>query len=169
MSDQVSDYYPLRGYLIRNSSAGDLIISVDYAMIDSIEDTLLQKDLPAGWNLVGVASKIDDQGTHKVSVSSALGDSLPYSQVIDFTGQDFPTQLISNEANPFGRIDETNYAIKTKAQLAGLGLYERIAYGIFVNVDSVISGTQNLESPSVDPDLLRTITSLEAANELASF
>jgi len=142
MSDDVSDYYPLRWYLIRNSGTEDLIIDVDYAMLSSVEETLFQKDLPAGWNLVWVAYKDDHFG--RVASTEGLWESLPYSQVIDFTGKDFPDHLISGEAIPMNQIDDNNISIKSKSELLDKNLFERLAYGVFVNVDTAISGTQDL-------------------------
>lgn len=143
MSDQVADYYPLQGYMVRNFWSGALSIDVDYALLSSVEETLFQKSLPAGWNLIGVAYKDDD--FDKVDSSDGLWESLPYSQIIDFTGANFNKNYYSGEAQVPGQVFDNHINIASKSEMTNKTLFEKFAYGVFVNVDAAISWTQHID------------------------
>lgn len=150
LSNSVSDYVPLKGYLVRNISDWSLVINARYKTISTIEDSIFQRSLKAWWNLVWIAYKDDNDWF--VSVSNWLWESLPYSQVLDFTWNGFKNNLswtYSNEVqilNKGHNVNNSLYQIKAKSDLANYNLLEKFAYAIFINTDSEIAWSQKLTS-----------------------
>ena len=155
MSNDISEFQPLNGYLIRNFSDGELHIHARYASVANVENTLFQKSLRAGWNLVWIAFRDDTRG--QVLPSQWLGDALPYSQVVDFTGIGIGTvqewalysweAILGSPTNPSNLVS-WNLDIRTRSDLDNAILYENLAYGVFVNTDSVIAGSQQINDLS---------------------
>ena len=155
MTNNVSDYNPLNWYLIRNITAWDLLITATYKDISLVENTLFQKSLQAGWNLIWTAYKDDNNWV--VSSNSALWEELPYSQVLDFTWNGFVYSW-ETVINTNHNVDNQNYDIKTKTEISSYSLIEKLAYGLFVNVDSVISGSQKLSDIEFTEEIIPACT-----------
>ena len=144
LSASITDYSPITWILARNISDWDLVITATYADVTSIEKTIFQKSLKAGWNLISPAYKNDINGL--VKTKTALWDSLPYSQVLDFTWNGFVYSGENLITTPNHDLNNTNYQIKTKSEIENTSLIEKLAYGLFINIDSVISGSQKMTS-----------------------
>jgi len=168
----VDQFPPLRWYLVRNFSLNDLVITATYANVTSISQSIFQKSLKAWWNLVWVAYK--DDVNWNISVANWLWAALPYSQVLDFTWNGFSswssylwsftwvTNYYSWEIplskkvyyswemsifkNVTNIVSNSGYTITSKASMAWLNLNEGLAYGIFVNNDTLMSWSQKLTS-----------------------
>ncbi|MDQ7009266.1 MAG: hypothetical protein Q9M94_03160 [Candidatus Gracilibacteria bacterium] len=156
MSDNISDYTPMRGYMIRNISDGNLEITMHLKNITDVNDTIFQKTLKAGWNLVGPAYKDDEQ--KMVNVLNSFGNS-HFSHIADFTNEGFfniqSINTISGEVKSFNNgktffeigaskkdnginIDSSvkNLKIKNKNELANVIFLEGLAYAVFVSNDT---------------------------------
>ncbi len=151
-----SEFQPLKWYLLRNFSNKDLIIYATYDDVSVVENTIFQKTLYAWWNLIWVAHK--DDVSWKVSSSSWLWDSLPYSHVLDFTWNGFnlwslTKWIYSWEPSINNNINNNvsdNYNILPKSSVVSLWLNEKLAYWVFVNNDTMIAWSQNLTNVELD-------------------
>jgi len=144
MTDNVSDYTPMKGYMIRNISEWNLIITMNLKNIIDINDTIFQKTLKAGWNLVWPAYKNDKSGL--VENIDAFGNS-NYSHIADFTGNGF---YFSGEVIIIDwKVKENNLDIRNKNELANVQFVEWLAYAVFVSNDTVIPGSQKLTSEQI--------------------
>lgn len=159
MTDNVSDYTPMKWYLVRNISDWNLEIKMNLKNITSINDTIFQKTLKAGWNLVWPAYKDDNAGL--VKNIDAFGNS-NYSHIADFTGQGFiiyweskiskntiSWEVIIEESDSNfinSTVKESEFQIKNKNELANVVFVEWLAYAVFVSNDTVIPGSQKITS-----------------------
>jgi len=75
-----SNYYPLKWYIITNSTGSVLNIEYSYKPNINISNYLIQKDLKAGWNLVWVAQ--NNTLWERIKSIFWFGYSLPFSQMI---------------------------------------------------------------------------------------
>ena len=184
---KIEDFQPLKGYLVRNFSKKPLIIKANYAPVTKMEDAFFSRELKAGWNMVAPAYKNDL--CRAVTINNWLGDSLPYSSILDVTGiafqnvknskddnGDFCTLLrqldpsstcysntkkikivkkfyswenhfeaIVDDVEDLDIVNKNwNFAIKSKNDAKNNFMYENLAYPIFVNNDTLISGSQNI-------------------------
>ncbi|MCH8518136.1 hypothetical protein LAT59_00005 [Candidatus Gracilibacteria bacterium] len=137
VSASISEYKPLRGFIISNHAGESLEITYAYkANIDSLS-ALIQRSLSPGWNLIGIARNNNALGIE--SIDDGLGFGLDYSQLVDFTSSNFAnsnsSKLLSN-----------NFSIKSKG--ASGYLQEGRAYAIFSSNATTFGGTQNLTDDS---------------------
>lgn len=147
LSNNITDYSPITWILARNISEWDLVITAKYADVTSIENSIFQKSLKAGWNLISPAFKDDINWI--VYSETALWESLPYSQILDFTWNGFVYSWEAVITTPNHNLNDSLYEIKTKVELSNASLIEKLAYGLFINVDSVISGSQEMTTEEV--------------------
>ena len=164
LSDDITDYSPITWILARNMSEWDLVITATYAEVTSIENTIFQKSLKAGWNLISPAYK--DDISWVVNTDNALWDALPYSQVLDFTWNGFVYSGENVIDTPNHNLNDTWYEIKTKAELTNVDLIEKLAYGLFVNVDSVVSGSQKMTDLEFTEDITEEIIELPSITNI---
>jgi len=157
MTDNVDDYQPMKWYMVRNISEWNLKITMKLKNISSINDTIFQKTLKAGWNLVWPAYKNDNAWI--VENMDAFGNS-NYSHIADFTWNGFITsweariakQTISwevqiteeNKTFADATVRDNQFQIKNKNELANVKFLEWMAYAVFVSNDTVIPGSQNI-------------------------
>jgi len=132
--NNLSNYHPLRWYIISNFSWDVLNIDYKYKSNISLSNSLVQRKLPAWWNLVWVCQKNDEQ--EKIKAIFGFGYSLPFSQMIDFTSSDFAMN------NTWNKLDSV-FHIYWKSQANSKYVFENKAYAIFNNVDSMYSWVQN--------------------------
>ena len=130
----LSNYSPLKWYIVNNFSWDVLDIGYTYKPNISLNSSLIQRDLKAGWNLVWISQ----QNTiwERVRAIFGFGYSLPFSQMIDFTSSNF------DSSNSWNDLDST-FHISWKSEASSRYIFENKAYAVFNNVDSLYSWVQN--------------------------
>ena len=132
VSNTLSDFKPLKWYIISNHAWENLEITYTYkANINSL-DALIQRTLSPGWNLIWIAR---NNITWVETIEDGLGYWLDYSQVVDFTNSNFWNTQSS-------KLFADNFYVKSRGN--SWYLQEGKAYAIFNSNSITFWGTQNL-------------------------
>lgn len=154
MTNNPSDYTPLKWYMVQNHNSFDLNITFTFKDVSEVNKTIFQKTLKAGWNLVWPAYKNDID--KKVGILDFLWNS-NFSHLLDLTWDSlvysWENQILTKKTYSWEVPIQNNTAIThevnwnsqilNSSELNNIKVIEWIAYWIFVPNDTVIPWSQN--------------------------
>ncbi|MCK5472363.1 Ig-like domain-containing protein, partial [Candidatus Gracilibacteria bacterium] len=131
---------PLEGFLVNNTSGSSVDVYLNYAdgVTDGQEVKSFNKDLIAGWNIVGVANQsfeANDSNYTEISIRDAFANISNTGSIIDYTTDDFAGGDNDNKIDSSGEIFSIPTTDTEKFE-------EFKSYLVFINQDTTYGGSQ---------------------------
>ncbi len=133
LSNNVSEYSPLRGYFVNNYGDEDLVIS--YKIQEKIRnhEKIISHDFSKWWNLIGFTS--DNAQKNSIKLNS-LSNSENYEKIIDFTADIFwENQNTLKFWNVRSTVEKSNF-VNTYVQ-------KNKSYAVYLNENISLTGSQS--------------------------
>lgn len=131
----VSNYSPLQWFIITNHQWVDLSVTYKYMANINSATSLIQRQLPSGWNLIGIAqNSYTDTRNFNYTINNGLWNDFNYSYIADFTNSAF-------QDGSYGDQLAGNFTLKNKGE--HWYIFEDRGYAVFNSQPSLLGWSMN--------------------------